>query len=96
MESYSTEMHCYKNIKTKRPSVGYNTEKERAYARWSGISDYEVYYKNKIIGEVYYIGTNLADWGYCSLDEKIKGHSFIKGEAVRELYEGWRGQQNEK
>ena len=34
MESYSTEMHCYKNIKTKRPSVGYNTEKERAYARW--------------------------------------------------------------
>ena len=40
--------------------------------------------------------TNLADWGYCSLDKKIKGHSFIKGEAVRELYEGWRGQQNEK
>ena len=30
------------------------------------------YYKNKLIGEVYYIGTNLADWGYCSLDKKIK------------------------
>ena len=35
MKSYSTEMHYYKNIKTKRPSVGYKTEKERAYAQWS-------------------------------------------------------------
>tara|TARA_R110002050_G_scaffold90689_1_gene190798 strand:+ start:24 stop:353 length:330 start_codon:yes stop_codon:yes gene_type:complete len=93
MKSYSVEMYQYKNIKTKRPSVGYNTEKERAYARLSSVSDYEVYYKNKLIGEVYLVGTNLANWGYCSLDYTVKGHAFIKGEAVRELYEGWRESQ---
>ena len=76
--------------------TGYNTEKERAYARWSGVSDYEVYYKNKLIGEVYKTTSYGGYWGYSNLDFSIKGHSFIKGEAVRELYEGWKDQQNEK
>tara|TARA_R110001606_G_scaffold75386_1_gene174674 strand:- start:653 stop:982 length:330 start_codon:yes stop_codon:yes gene_type:complete len=90
MTEYRTEMYAYKNIKTKRPSQGYNTEKERAWNKISGISDWEVYYKDMPIGVVYYIGTNLADWGYCNLDDEIKGHAFNKGCAVRELYEQWR------
>jgi len=49
MESYSVEMYQYKNIKTKRPSKGYNTEKERAYARLSGVSDYEVITKTNLL-----------------------------------------------
>jgi|TARA_B110000211_G_scaffold225442_1_gene277673 hypothetical protein len=93
MESYSTEMHYYKNIKTKRPSVGYKTEKERAYAQWSGVSDYEVYYKNELIGEVYKTTSYGGYWGYSNLDFSVKGHAHIKGEAVRELYEGWRDSQ---
>jgi len=90
MKEYSTEMYAFKNIKTKRPSVGYNTEKERAYAQLSGVSDWEVYYRQQLIGEVYYIGTNLTNWGYCSLDEQIKGYAFNKVCAVKELYEQWR------
>ena len=90
MTEYRTEMYAYKNIKTKRPSQGYNTEKERAYSKWSGVSDWEVYYKDMLIGEVYYIGTHLIDWGYCNLDGEIKGGSYSKGSAVRELYEQWK------
>ena len=90
MKEYSTEMYAYNNIKTKRPSEGYNKEKERAYSKWSGVSDWEVYYKDMLIGEVYYIGTHLIDWGYCNLDGEIKGGSYSKGSAVKELYEQWR------
>ena len=90
MKEYRTEMYAYNNIKTKRPSQGYNTEKERAYAKWSDCSDWEVYYKDMLIGEVYYIGTHLIDWGYCNLDGEIKGGSYSKGSAVKELYEQWK------
>ena len=40
------------NIVSRRPSVGYNTKEERQDNVFKGISDYEVYYKNELIGEL--------------------------------------------
>ena len=51
----------------KRPSTGYNTEKEREFAKWSGVSDWEVFFQNKKIGDIYYVGTLNTEWGW-SLD----------------------------
>ena len=39
-----------KDYKLKRPKKGYNT-------------DWELYYKNQLIGTVYFIGTLMTQWG---------------------------------
>jgi len=58
-----------KNYKLKRPKKGYNSEKERAVAQWSGVSEWELFYKDKHIGCIYYVGTNLVQWkGYLELE----------------------------
>ena len=58
-----------KNYKLKRPKEGYNSEKERNMNSWSGVSDWELFYKDKRIGVIYYIGSALYDWaGYLELE----------------------------
>ena len=52
-----------KDYKLKRPKKGYNTEKERQFSAWSDVSDWELYYKNQLIGTVYFIGTLMTQWG---------------------------------
>ena len=42
-----------KKIIFKRPKDGYNTEKERVLASWSGVSSYNIFYKGIRIGETY-------------------------------------------
>ena len=37
----------FKFYKLKRPKEGYNSEKERAVAQWSGVSEWELFYKDK-------------------------------------------------
>ena len=37
----------------KRPKVGYATEKERVFASWSGVSNYDIFYDGVYVGEVY-------------------------------------------
>ena len=55
------------NYKLKRPSKGYQTEEERNFAQWSGVSDWEVFFKNKKIGIIYKTTSYSGDWGW-SLD----------------------------
>ena len=95
-ESYNVEFNIRKNLKTKRPTEGYKTEKERAYASWSGVSDWVLWHQNTIIGEVYKTSNILYEWAYCSADENIKGFAHFKGDAVRELWEMWRVQNNKE
>tara|TARA_R100001129_G_scaffold152046_2_gene114466 strand:- start:89 stop:376 length:288 start_codon:yes stop_codon:yes gene_type:complete len=59
----------FKFYKLKRPKEGYNSEKERAVAQWSGVSEWELFYKDKHIGCIYYVGSNLVQWkGYLELE----------------------------
>ena len=44
-----------KDYKLKRPQEGYNSEKERNINQWSGVSDWELFYKNELIGYIYYV-----------------------------------------
>ena len=74
-----------KNYKTKRPKKGYNTEKERQFAQWSGVSDWEVFFQNKKIGEVNYVGTQLTKWIWDIDDTKLKGEAFTKQDAFLDL-----------
>ena len=46
-----------KKYKLKRPKKGYNTNREREFAQWSGVSEWEAYFGNEKIGEIGYIGT---------------------------------------
>ena len=36
-----------KKYKLKRPKKGYNTNREREFAQWSGVSEWEAYYGNE-------------------------------------------------
>ena len=69
----------------KRPKTGYNTEKERAYAKWSGVSDWELFYKNQHIGSIYYVGTLITQWGGTLDAEKIKIYWRTKKEVFYQL-----------
>lgn len=90
------------NIVSRRPSVGYNTKEERQDNVLKGISDYEVYYKNELIGEVYkkaYIDLEMVTkfyWKYTSLDGTIDSATYEKGIAVTKLYEAFRKQRMEE
>ena len=92
MENYS-----YGFLKCKRPPVGYATEKERNFNRISGISDWEVFYKNKKIGIVFYVGTVATQWRYSCTDETIKitGNESDKKWAIQTLFSEWRIKQKE-
>lgn len=60
-----------KFYKLKRPKNNYTTEKERQFNQWSGVSDWELFYKNQPIGYIYYVGSNLVQWkGYLELENK--------------------------
>ena len=48
-----------KDYKLKRPEKGYNTPAEREWSAWSDVSDWELFFKGKLIGHVYYVGTCL-------------------------------------
>ncbi len=61
--------------KLKRPSKGYNTEKEREFAKWSSVSDWDVYFEDKKIGSVSYIGTVLTDWIWDIENPKLCGEA---------------------
>ena len=74
-----------KNYKCKRPKQGYNTEKERQLAKWSDVSDWEVFYQNKKIGCIYYVGTQLVSWGWHLDKPDCKGEAFTKKEALWDL-----------
>ena len=84
-----------KDYKLKRPKDGYNNEKERAFAKWSGVSDWEVWYDKDRIGSIYYVGTNLVKWGwYVGKLEIPKGDAPTKQSALEELkiaYENFKG-----
>jgi hypothetical protein len=57
------------SYKLKRPKEGYSTQKERDYSKWSEVSEWELFYKNKRIGFIYYVGTALYKWAGC-----LEGH----------------------
>lgn len=95
-ENYNVEFNIRKNLKTKRPTEGYNTEEERAFAAWSNVSDWVLWHQNTIIGEIYKTTHYAGDWAYCSADGNIKGFAHFKGDAVRELWEMWRVENNKE
>ncbi len=95
-ETYNVEFNIRKNLKTKRPTEGYKTEQERLYAFASNVSDWVVWHQNTIIGEVYKTSSYCGEWAYCSSDGNIKGNAYFKGDAVRELWEMWRVQNNKE
>lgn len=74
-----------KDYKLKRPQEGYKTERERRFNQWSGVSDWNVYFKNKKIGEVNYIGTQLTNWIWDIDDTKLKGEAFTRKDAFEDL-----------
>jgi len=74
-----------KDYKLKRPKQGYNTEKERGFAQLSGVSDWEVFFQNKKIGDVYYVGTQLVAWGWHIENTLEKGEAPTKQWALEEL-----------
>tara|TARA_B100000424_G_C22827096_1_gene442052 strand:- start:234 stop:548 length:315 start_codon:yes stop_codon:yes gene_type:complete len=61
-----------KDYKMKRPKEGYNSEKERDMCAWSGVSEYELFYKNELIGCIYFVN----DW-------RGKWHGYLKEDNVR-------------
>ena len=61
--------------KLKRPIKGYNTEKERAFAQMSGVSDWDVYFCEEKIGSINYIGTVATDWIWDSENPKLCGEA---------------------
>lgn len=90
MGSYNQE--CYvinNNLIAKRPPVGYETKADREYMAQLGISEYQVFFKEFLIGEVYF-QDSLRAWIYKSTEQS--GHDIIgqtneKGFAVQRLYE---------
>lgn len=74
-----------KDYKLKRPKEGYNTFEEREYAKWSEVSEWELFYKKQKIGKLFFIGTALNQWGG-TLDNPItKIYGFTKTEVFYEL-----------
>ena len=53
-----------KDYKLKRPRQGYNNEKERAFAKWSNVSDWEVFFKSQKIGNIWYTTSWGGEWGW--------------------------------
>ena len=51
-----------KDYKMKRPKEGYNSEKERDMCSWSGVSEYELFYKNELIGYIYFVNDWRGKW----------------------------------
>lgn len=90
MGDYVTEGYIVRNnLICKRPPVGYETKEERDDMARHGISDYQVFFKQFLIGEVYYQDTTRA-WVYQSTEET--GHNIIgctneRGFSVQKLYE---------
>jgi len=74
-----------KNYKLKRPKEGYNTEKEREFAKWSGVSDWEVDFKGEKIGTVFYVGTVITDWMWTIDNTECKGDAFSRADALDDL-----------
>tara|TARA_R110001592_G_scaffold144154_2_gene367209 strand:- start:370 stop:651 length:282 start_codon:yes stop_codon:yes gene_type:complete len=74
-----------KYYKCKRPSVGYKTAAERQFAKWSDVSDWEIFFKKQKIGDIYYIGTALVAWGWNLDNPQCKGEALTKKEALWEL-----------
>ena len=75
-----------KDYKLKRPKEGYNSEKEREFSAWSGISDWELFYNNQKIGTIYYVGSNLTEWaGY--LETKNCKHTAFPSVTRKEVFE---------
>ena len=77
-------------------SYTFTVEQERQYALASGVSDWVLWHQNTIIGEIYKTSSYAGDWAYCSVDGNIKGNAHFKGDAVRELWEMWRVQNNKE
>ena len=48
-----------KKYKLKRPKKGYNTNREREFAQWSGVSEWEAYFGNEKIGQI--VGKGRAE-----------------------------------
>ena len=71
--------------KLKRPKEGYNTEEEREFAQWSGGSDWEVYFGDEKIGDIYYIGTLATDWAWDIKDTNLKGKAPTRNWAFQDL-----------
>ncbi len=82
--------------KIKRPSIGYNTEKERQVNQWSGISDWEVYFGDEQIGEIFYIGTSATDWSWDINDTELKGKAPTRKDAFENLIYTYENYWNEK
>jgi hypothetical protein len=74
-----------KDYKLKRPQEGYKTERERQFNQWSGVSDWNVYFKNKKIGQINYIGTLASDWIWDIENTKLKGKAFTRKDAFYDL-----------
>tara|TARA_B100000161_G_C33516325_1_gene398862 strand:+ start:105 stop:389 length:285 start_codon:yes stop_codon:yes gene_type:complete len=52
----------YNDYKMKRPKEGYNSEKERNMCAWSGVSEYELFYKDELIGYIYFVNDWRGKW----------------------------------
>ena len=77
------------NYKMKRPTQGYETEGERNMASWSGVSDWEVFFKGKKIGIIYKTTSWGGDWGWSfehsNMDSKNGGYSLTRRNAFEEI-----------
>ena len=88
-------MKLPKGIKKKRPSIGYNTEKEREYAKMSLVSDWEIYLHQKYIGLNFRFETVMWSWVACVGDkdnEKNLGYFEDITDAVWAVYEKQKGE----
>ena len=84
-----------KFYRLKRPINGYKTVKEREFAQWSGVSDWELFYKNKYIGTVYFVGTLATQWGGTLDNWNIKIYERTKKEVFYQLVNAHRSKQND-
>ena len=77
------------NYKMKRPTQGYQTDVERNMASWSGVSDWEVFFKGKRIGIIYKTTSWGGDWGWnfehSNMDYKNRGFSLTRRNAFEEI-----------
>ena len=74
-----------KKYKLKRPKKGYNTNREREFAQWSGVSEWEAYFGNEKIGQIGYIGTPMTDWTWSIKDTNLKGDAPTRNWAFQDL-----------
>ena len=75
-------------ITRKRPSKGYNSEKERDFNAACHVSDWEVYHNKKYIGVVYKSWSWTGNWSAALGDkdnEKDIGNFMDMNDAVFEL-----------